>query len=410
MQKEHEEADRAVDEHRIWKKNSLFLYDLLSANLLPWPSLTVELLPFPTTSEAKISSHRVLLGTNTNDGQKLQEQNYILYKDILLPASDCVPDPSRYSSVDGEIGGYGVIPEKDLKTRLVHSVLHDTEVNTARAMPSHPDVVASRGSDGDVRVFDRRRQPGSGGSIVPGIDKYAPQAILRGLTAEGFGLEWDRASLGTVWACDADGNAAAWALDTSLQGGAASVVLGAPASTGSINDISPSPIVPGLVALAEENGCVSLWDSRAPRAAVISVATGSAANSVSFSPLEHTLFATGLSDGRVALFDARYLKGPLHSLRYHTQEVLHVEWSPFHADVLASGSEDSRVCLWKLGGAPAPAQGMPPELAFVHAGHVAPVTGVSFSPCVPWLVASTSDDHTVMLWQPAERWLRAGAE
>jgi len=37
-----DENQQIAEEYNIWKKNAPFLYDLVTANVLEWPSLTVE--------------------------------------------------------------------------------------------------------------------------------------------------------------------------------------------------------------------------------------------------------------------------------------------------------------------------------------------------------------------------------
>ena len=43
-----EEREQAVinEEYKIWKKNSVFLYDLLYGQALDWPTLTTQWLPY----------------------------------------------------------------------------------------------------------------------------------------------------------------------------------------------------------------------------------------------------------------------------------------------------------------------------------------------------------------------------
>uniref|UniRef100_A0A8C8UP31 Histone-binding protein RBBP4-like N-terminal domain-containing protein n=1 Tax=Peromyscus maniculatus bairdii TaxID=230844 RepID=A0A8C8UP31_PERMB len=41
------------EEYKIWKKNTLFLYDLVMTHALQWPSLTIQWLPELTIVQAK---------------------------------------------------------------------------------------------------------------------------------------------------------------------------------------------------------------------------------------------------------------------------------------------------------------------------------------------------------------------
>ena len=69
-------APIALQEYKIWEKNTPFLYDLVMTHALEWPSLTAQWLPDVTRPEGKdYSVHRLILGTHTSDECKvLQEQ------------------------------------------------------------------------------------------------------------------------------------------------------------------------------------------------------------------------------------------------------------------------------------------------------------------------------------------------
>ena len=52
------------EEFKIWKKNVPFLYDLVMAHALEWPSLTVQWMPEMNRSEnADYTLHKLVLGT-----------------------------------------------------------------------------------------------------------------------------------------------------------------------------------------------------------------------------------------------------------------------------------------------------------------------------------------------------------
>ena len=88
---------------------------------------------------------------------------------------------------------------------------------------------------------------------------------------------------------------------------------------------------------------------------------------------------------RLALWDVRKLgRGRVQTLRSHEGEVLQVEWSPTHRNVLASAGGDGRVCVWdcsRIGAAQSAAEAMdgPPELLFIHGGHTDKATLTSLS-------------------------------
>jgi histone-binding protein RBBP4 len=52
------------EEYKVWKKNCPFLYDLVMAHALEWPSLTVQWLPTRTLND-QTSCQKLLLGTHS---------------------------------------------------------------------------------------------------------------------------------------------------------------------------------------------------------------------------------------------------------------------------------------------------------------------------------------------------------
>lgn len=70
----------------------------------------------------------------------------------------------------------------------------------------------------------------------------------------------------------------------------------------------------------------------------------------------------------------RRLGDRLHVFESHTDEVLHLAWSPHNSGVFASASSDRRINIWDLAqiGAeqtPDDQEDGPPELMFVHGGR-----------------------------------------
>ena len=92
------------EEYKIWKKNTPFLYDLVVAHALEWPSLTVEWLPVKERNEeAGYSKQQLILGTHTSEG----EQNYLMRAEVALPLEDSETDNRGYKDESGEVGGSG---------------------------------------------------------------------------------------------------------------------------------------------------------------------------------------------------------------------------------------------------------------------------------------------------------------
>jgi len=115
---------------------------------------------------------------------------------------------------------------------------------------------------------------------------------------------------------------------------------------------------------------------------------------VAFSPNEQTLtLALGSLDGKVMLWRSRE-NTPLHVLGEHTAAVSSMAFSP-NGEILASGSGDQTIRLWRVGGG----------LLHTLEGHTGLIWDVVFSSDGRTLV-SGSADCTVRLWRVAKGTLK----
>ena len=74
------------------------------------------------------------------------------------------------------------------------------------------------------------------------------------------------------------------------------------------------------------------------------------------------------------LHDLRVPNRKLHIFESHTDEVLHVAWSPHNPTIFASASSDRRINIWDLSligveQTPDDQEDGPPELLFIHGGE-----------------------------------------
>jgi histone-binding protein RBBP4 len=132
------------------------------------------------------------------------------------------------------------------------------------------------------------------------------------------------------------------------------------------------------------------------------------------------------SNQTILLHDIKRLGKPLHTFEAHTDEVLHLAWSPRSSTIFASASSDRRINVWDLSQigveqTPDDQEDGPPELMFIHggaslmrfvrtkhttydsrAGHTARPSDFCWAPGEGehWTAVSTSEDNVVMVWQP----------
>ena len=403
---------------------SPYLYDLCMTHSLEWPSLTCQWMPSDSSGSGSSSNSTVgdsvLIGTHTSPG----EQNYLMIASVYLPDLNKAHSNMKYDEERGEVGGFfnnnssgnsnGNGNSNAGKIEIKMKVKHDGEVNRARYMPQNPFWIATKGPSPEVYVFDLTKHPS-----FPAADSApAPQHILRGHTAEGYGLAWDpHGTNRRVVSGSEDHKVCLWDLSAAkeVQVDACAIFNG---HTDVVEDVAWHTRDPNLIGSVGDDRNIMLWDVRSD-AGINNTASHTIANAhsgdingIAFNPANEYLFATSSADKTVALWDARNLKSRMHTLRGHNDQVFQVEWCPFNESVLASCSADRRVNVWDLSRigeeqSPEDAQDGPPELLFVHGGHTSKVS--DFTWCknsnnddYDWTIASVSEDNILQIWQMAE--------
>ncbi|KAJ7897260.1 WD40 repeat-like protein [Mycena olivaceomarginata] len=401
-----EEENKLINE--VGKKNAPYLYDIVITHALDWPSLTCQWFPDKESSSNKpYTTHRLLLGTHTSG----QNQDYLQIASVQIPkrtnASGAEKlDRADYDDERGELGGHTIPPAP--RIQIIQKINHAGEAVT-----------------GEVLVFDRTKhssEPERGGVCKPDIR-------LVGQTREGYGLAWNPLKAGNVLGASEDMTVCHWDINsytkakTSIE--PTNVFRG---HTSVVGDVDWHPTKENVFASVGDDKMLMIWDTRAPTEASTKIqAHDREILAVSFSPAAEHLLVTGSADkvlilrcALVALTDSTLSPSScttcgspakrLHTFESHTDEVLHLSWSPHNATIFASASSDRRINIWDLSmigveQTPDDQEDGPPELLFVHGGHTARPTDFCWAPgeSENWTTTSTSEDNIVMVWQPTMR-------
>ncbi|KAI0718924.1 histone acetyltransferase type B subunit 2 [Cerioporus squamosus] len=406
-----EEENKLInEEYKTWKKNAPYLYDVVITHALDWPSLTCQWFPDKESPANKpYTVHRVLLGTHTSG----QAQDYLQIATVHLPKRDDSSsadrlDRSDYDDERGELGGHSLPPAP--RVQVIQRINHPGEVNRARYMPQNPDLIATKAVSGEVLVFDRTKhssEPERGGLCKPDIR-------LVGQNKEGYGLAWSPLKAGHVLGASEDTTVCHWDINsyskanntiepTTVFRGHSSVV----------GDVDWHATEDYTFASVGDDKQLMIWDTRdATKPAAQVQAHDREILAVSFTPNVDFpyLILTGSADKTIQMRDRRKLDEIVHVFEAHTDEVLHLSWSPHNPTVFASASSDRRINMWDLSQigveqTPDDQEDGPPELVFVHGGHTARPTDFCWAPGVgeSWTAASTSEDNILMVWQPTMR-------
>ncbi|KAK4963905.1 Histone acetyltransferase type B subunit 2 [Elasticomyces elasticus] len=391
------------EEYKYWKKNAVFLYDVMYSRALEWPTLTTQWLPDKQALPGRnFSSQRILLGTHTSG----QAQDYLQIARIDLPSAPRA-NPADYDNETGEIGGYGAAKDP-ISFSIIQKIAHPGEVNKARYMPQNPDLIATMCTDGRVLFWDRTKHP----SVPPQNQSPNFQIELKGHEKEGFGLNWNRYTPGQLATGSEDNTVRIW--DVTEYSKSSKILTPSRTYThhsATVNDVQFHPLYgQNLLGTVSDDLTFALIDLRQPtHATPVKRIKGhtDAVNSLSFHPKHSVLFATGSADKSIGIWDLRFPEhGKIHNMEGHKESVTSVEWHPHDDAILASSSQDRRIIFWDITRAgmeqtPEDAQDGPPEMLFMHGGHTNAVSDFSWNENDPWVMCSAAEDNLIQCWRAA---------
>lgn len=389
-------------EYAIWKKNANYLYDLMITTRLGWPSFTVEWLPDIEQLDGGLKRHKLLLGTQTSGNAN----EFIRIGTIDLPETKAVPDLSKYDAEKGEIGGYQNSPHSHFSIRQY--IDHYGEINKASYMPQNPSMIASMSSNGVAYVFDctKHSLQSQGGNPRPDI-------VLQHHKEEGFALSWNKYKAGTLATGAGDSTVALWNVKNFRKSKPLTPMGVIRTHTDVVNSVEWHNFHSAILGSVSDDKKIHIHDTRVSPASSTPAAESRSGhtgpiNCISFNPANENFLATGSNDRSIMLWDLRNMYAPLHAMTNgHSDNVDSIAWSPHFETVLASVSLDRRVMIWdtaQIGAQQTPEeqeQG-PPELLFIHGGHTESVSDVAWSPQLPWVLASVSNDNHLHIFRPAE--------
>jgi WD40 repeat protein len=151
---------------------------------------------------------------------------------------------------------------------------------------------------------------------------------------------------------------------------------------------------------------LKIWDTRQSKSVFSVECHTEEALCLDFSPFNSNLLLTGSVDKTVAMWDRRNLKASTHIFKQHQEEVNTVKYHPHHENLFASGSSDRRIIIWDVARIGAELtddekKDGPPEMMFMHGGHTAKITDMSWNPNERNMIASVAEDNIVQVWQIA---------
>ncbi|CAK8571828.1 unnamed protein product [Lathyrus sativus] len=390
------------EEYKIWKNNCPHLYDFIIAQALEWPSHTLQWLPVRDEPEGKnYSVQKIILGNYTNG----YDQSYLIIAEAKIPNENVDQD---YSSDFGCPNNNDVNGDNNFK--IIKKINHDGDVNIARYMPKKDSIIATKTNGGVVCIFDIEKQ-----LPMDSDDLARPELRLIGHKADGYGLSWSNFKSGHLLSGDYDGNICIWDINDTPNNLTLNPLQKFKINEGETNDVAWNSKDENLFG-SVGGKYLHLWDVRAPiidNPVQYCVAHSEKINCLSFNPFNEWKIITGSSDKTIKLWDTRKICKSndmyecVHTFKQLDAGVSQVGWNPNNETMFASGCYGRRVIVWDIGKIGAmqnemDAEDGPPEMLFVHGGHLGEINDLSWNPCEDMMIASVDAENSVHLWKMYE--------
>ena len=263
-------------------------------------------------------------------------------------------------------------------------------------MPQSHKIIATKTICGEVHIFDYFKHGGQ-----PTTDEVKPDLRLLGHTREGYGLDWNPQQSGLLLSGGDDNRICLWDVNQPDQlSPTIDPLVKWEAHTQVVEDVAWNHFSVNEFASVSDDKKMKIWDKRQQFCGQSIEAHVAEIMSVDYSPFEANLVITGSADRSVAVWDTRNLKTKLFSLRKHTDEVNQVKFSRHACNLLASGSSDRTVVIWDLSRIGMDHQlteeekkDGPAECVFIHGGHTAKISDLSWNLNEMVMLASVAEDN-----------------
>lgn len=381
------------------------VYEMLHNVNLPWPCLTVDIMPDNLGKERRTYPATVYVTTATQAAKAKDNELIALKLSSLAKTLVNDDDEEEEDDEDDEFVNPVMISET---VPLKHTT------NRVRVLPHAAEtgeyLTAALSETGEVNIYDLTLQFkafDTPGYMIPKSAKRPIYTVRAHGNVEGYGLDWSPLiNTGALLTGDCLGRIHMTSRTTSSW-----VTDKTPffASQSSIEDIQWSTSENTVFASAGCDGYVRIWDTRSKKhKAVLSVqASTSDVNVISWSDKITHLLASGHDDGTWGVWDLRSFSAkekptPVAHYDFHKAPITSISFNPLDESILAVSSEDNTVTLWDLAVEADDEEisqqrkesleldSIPPQLLFVHWQR--DVKDVRWHRQIPGCLVSTGGD------------------
>lgn len=384
------------------------VYEMLHNVNMPWPCLTLDILPDNLGNERRTYPASLYVATATQ-ASKAKDNELITMKLLSLAKTLVKDDGEDDDDEDDDEDEEDSDPVMISETVPLKSTTNRLRVSPHAAQTGEY-LTAALQENGEVLIYDLLPQYkafDTPGYMIPKGAKRPIHTIRTHGNVEGYGLDWSPLiNTGALLLGDCLGRVHLTNRTTSNW-----VTDKTPffASQASIEDIQWSTNENTVFATGDCDGYVRIWDTRSKKhKPVISVeASKSDVNVISWSTKISHLLASGHDDGTWGVWDLRNFNGkdkpsPVAHYDFHKAPVTSISLNPLDESIIAVSSEDNTVTLWDLAVEADDEEisqqrkeaqelhDIPPQLLFVHwQRHV---KDVRWHPQIPGCLVSTGGD------------------
>jgi len=390
-------------------------YEMLHTLSAPWPCLSFDIVRDSLGDNRKTFPATVYAVAGTQAEAPRAKENELLVLKLSglgKMERDNETDSESDSDSDDESPSDPILESKSIPLNSTTNRIrvHQTPHPSGDASKPPQTITATMLENSQVLIHDVTAHLSSfdvpGTVIPPSASK--PLCTLRMHKSEGYALDWSPLQpLGKLLTGDNDGliyvttrtEGGGWVTDSRPFVG----------HTSSVEELQWSPNEKNVFASASSDGTVKVWDvrSKSRKPAVDVKISNTDVNVMSWSRLTFHLLATGADDGQWAVWDLRHWKpsassgsssqlkpSPVASFDFHREPITSIEWHPTDDSVIAVSSADNTVTLWDLAvelddeeSKDAAMPDVPPQLLFVH--YMESVKEVHWQAQMPGTVMAT---------------------
>lgn len=385
------------------------VYEMLHNINMPWPCLTLDIIPDNLGSERRNYPQSLLMTTATQASRKKENELMVLslaqLNKTLVKDDDEEEDDEDTEDNDSDpIIENENIPLRDTTNRLKVSPFASTNQEV---------LTATMSENGEVYIYDLAPQSkafSTPGYQIPKAAKKPIHAIRNHGNVEGYAVDWSPlVKSGSLLTGDCSGliyhtqrHTSKWVTDKT------------PFSVGnnkSIEDIQWSTTENTVFATAGCDGFVRIWDTRSKKhqPALSVKASNTDVNVISWSSKLGYLLASGDDNGSWGVWDLRQFSPdninnvqPVAQYDFHKGAITSISFNPLDESIIAVASEDNTVTLWDLSveaddeeikqqaAETKELEQIPPQLLFVH--WQKEVKDVKWHQQIPGCLVSTGTD------------------